>query len=133
MIEKKPKPGSAEDWIMHAESDLSLAKLELSDVVLLSSLCFHAQQAVEKTLKAVLIGHGIEITKTHNIFSIVERLPESITFPDNLKAAFNLTKYAVVTRYPGDFDNISKDEWQDAVKIADRVLKWAREIISKIS
>lgn len=133
MKKQKPKPGSAEDWLMHAESDLSIAKLELSEEVLLSALCFHAQQAAEKALKAILIGNGIEISKTHNIFSIVRQLPESITFPDSLKAAYNLTKYAAVTRYPGDFDPMTKEEWRETVKIAESVVRWAQEIINKKS
>ena len=48
-------PGSAEDWLRYAKSDLELARIEKPEGVLLENLCFHAQQAAEKTLKAVLI------------------------------------------------------------------------------
>ncbi len=48
-------PGSAEDWLRYAKSDLEPARIEKPEGVLLENLCFHAQQAAEKTLKAVLI------------------------------------------------------------------------------
>ena len=72
MKKKKPLPGSAEDWLRFARSDLKLAKLELSDELMYSTLCFHAQQAAEKAIKAVLIDNGIEISKTHNILLIIQ-------------------------------------------------------------
>jgi len=37
---------------------------------------FHAQQAVEKCLKAVLILHEIEFRKTHNLDELVDLLKE---------------------------------------------------------
>ena len=48
--------GSADDWLRHAESDLSLAQIKRNgDEILIETLCFHAQQAAEKALKAVLV------------------------------------------------------------------------------
>ena len=49
-------PGSPREWIEHARSDLALARLgrDAQDV-LPAQVCFHAQQAVEKALKAVLL------------------------------------------------------------------------------
>ena len=50
-----PTPGSPEDWLRHARSDLALAQQWQVPDVLLAALCFHAQQTVEKSLKAVLV------------------------------------------------------------------------------
>ena len=133
MKKKKPLPGSAEDWLRFARSDLKLAKLELSDELMYSTLCFHAQQAAEKAIKAVLIDNGIEISKTHNILLIIQQLPESVGFPKELEEASKLTRYAVVTRYPGDFDDTKHADWLEAVNIAEKVLNWAKEIIYKKS
>ena len=52
---KKRLMVSPEEWLGHALSDLKLAKLGKEDPdILPEQICFHAQQAVEKTFKAVL-------------------------------------------------------------------------------
>ena len=54
--EKKRLPASPEEWLVHAKSDLKLARLgKESKDVLPQQICFHAQQAVEKAFKAVLL------------------------------------------------------------------------------
>ena len=46
---KKFPPGSPQEWLDHAISDLALARLGLeANEVLPEQVCFHAQQAVEK-------------------------------------------------------------------------------------
>ncbi|MGC1404174.1 MAG: HEPN domain-containing protein [Thermodesulfobacteriota bacterium] len=53
---KKRLMVSPEEWLGHALSDLKLAKLGKEDPdILPEQICFHAQQAVEKTFKAVLL------------------------------------------------------------------------------
>ena len=54
---KKRLMVSPEEWLGHALSDLKLAKLgkEETPDILPEQICFHAQQAVEKTFKAVLL------------------------------------------------------------------------------
>ena len=53
--EKKRLPASPEEWLGHAKSDLKLSRLgKESKDVLPQQICFHAQQAVEKTFKAAL-------------------------------------------------------------------------------
>ena len=123
--------GSPEDWFNIALSDFDLAKSGRKGNIRYEELCFHAQQTVEKCIKSVLIKNQIEFPKTHNIQVLLELLPAYLAEP--ILDSTKLTVYAHTSRYPGDHSAIDKEEWQDAVKIADRVLKWAREIISKIS
>ena len=40
----------------------------------LAAVCFHAQQAVEKSLKAVLFLHLIEFRRTHDLVKLAELL-----------------------------------------------------------
>ena len=47
-----PEKGSPQDWLIHAESDLQLAATGKLPKVLYETLCFHAQQAVEKAVKS---------------------------------------------------------------------------------
>lgn len=63
-------------------------------------LGFHAQQAVEKALKAVLSGAGQAFPRTHNLVMLVELLRGAgIGLPPDADAFGNLTPYGVVLRY----------------------------------
>jgi len=59
MPPKMPAPGSPEDWLRHARSDLSIAGQQRASETLLETLCFHAQQAAEEGIKAVLVHFGV--------------------------------------------------------------------------
>jgi HEPN domain-containing protein len=49
-------PCSPREWIGRAENDLRLESLGVSDEAgLLVQVCFHAQQAAEKAIKAALL------------------------------------------------------------------------------
>ena len=70
--------GSPEDWLRYAKADLALAQVPLPAGGLYELLCFHAQQAAEKSLKAVLIHHSIELPRTHNLERLIDLLPAAI-------------------------------------------------------
>lgn len=53
MPRSEDRPGSPDDWLSHARSDLALAEISPPEDVMLEGLCFHAQQAVEKAIKAL--------------------------------------------------------------------------------
>lgn len=67
-------PGSPEDWLRFAKSDLAIAKTARKEEILFEELCFHALQACEKSNKAVLIAKGIVPPKTHNIGALLEKV-----------------------------------------------------------
>jgi HEPN domain-containing protein len=92
-------------------------------------LCFHAQQAAEKTIKAVLIACGIEPPRTHSITALIDLLPPNIPRPDDLMAARTLTSFAAVTRYPGQAGPVSEEDYREAVRLAEAVVAWAEEAI----
>jgi HEPN domain-containing protein len=57
---KKRLPVAPEDWLTHAFSDLKMARLGNEDKeILAEQTCFHAQQTVEKSFKAVLLFSGL--------------------------------------------------------------------------
>jgi len=122
-------PGSPADWLRHAYSDLELARVRRPPKVLFEELCFHAQQAVEKALKAVLIAKGIPPAKTHNIRTLLDLLPQEVIPPKEVEDAASLTDYAVISRYPGDFESIDEKEYKETVQLAEIVVLWAERII----
>jgi HEPN domain-containing protein len=54
-------------WIGKAEQDLATAGILQKNATRLPSvIAFHAQQAVEKYLKAILVRHQVYFPKTHD-------------------------------------------------------------------
>ena len=121
--------GSPEDWIRHARGDLKIACPDSLEGYILNQLCFHAQQSVEKSLKAVLIKHGIDFPKTHNIKLLIESLPGSIEKPSFFDELPYLTDFAVAARYPGIVDELTDDEYREIVDLAAKTLEWAKKCI----
>ncbi|MBN1113900.1 MAG: HEPN domain-containing protein [Oligoflexia bacterium] len=59
-------------WIKLAEKDLITSKQVLdAESIVTESVCFHAQQAVEKLLKAFLVKHQAEFPNTHNLMVLI--------------------------------------------------------------
>ena len=65
-----------------------------------SILGFHAQQAIEKWLKAVLADKGVDFEYTHDLRRLVELVEElGITFPFVTGEIVMYTEFAVPLRY----------------------------------
>jgi HEPN domain-containing protein len=125
-----PTPGSPEDWLRHARSDLALARQRNAPDILLTTLCFHTQQAVEKGIKAVLVQRGIVFPYTHDLARLITLVRDArLPWPEELDAAAALTEYAVGSRYPGPSGEISETEYQQAITVAQRVLDWSENTI----
>ena len=116
-----------------AESDFAVAsKGKFSSKVKYSTLCYHAQQTAEKSIKAVLIYSNKKFPKTHDIeYLLTLAVKHKIGIPDFVFKAKSLTNYATITRYADDQEEIESGEYKQAVKIADKTLRWAKSIIEK--
>ncbi|EMF80642.1 HEPN domain protein [Leptospira weilii serovar Topaz str. LT2116] len=118
-------------WLAHAKSDLLLSKLGVQEGILLNALCYHAQQAAEKSLKAILIYHKTNFEFTHNIKNLISSLPKEIEKPKFFEELPILTDYVVSTRYPGYYEEIPLNEYGKAVHLAEQTFYWAESIIKK--
>lgn len=126
-------PGSPDEWMDHAESDMRLACLAAGDrFIRREHICFHAQQAVEKAIKAVLSAGTIEFPLTHDIEELLEITGSNdINLPESVREAGLLTPYAVETRYPGYWMDVTENDVQDALRIAKKVIEWAKRVIDE--
>jgi HEPN domain-containing protein len=114
-------------WIKRAYNSFALAKVEKTDEICYEDLCYNAQQAVEKGFKALLIYYGENISrslKTHDLFVLLKNLERYVAVPDDMIDAAVLTEYATGTRYPGDYEEVSEQSYQDAIKAAEYSLDW---------
>jgi len=129
MPPKEIEAGEPEDWLRHAWSDLELARVGRNSKILLEDLCFHSQQAAEKALKAVLVLKSVPFPKTHNIGTLLDLLSEGSNLPEEVKGSASLTDYAVLTRYPGDLEPVTEEEYLEALRIAQAVVQWAERLL----
>ena len=73
-------PDDPREWLNRARSNLAKAKTRIVDVYW-EDLCFDAQQAAEKAIKAVLIHHGVEFPYVHDLNRLLA-LPRNARFGD---------------------------------------------------
>lgn len=121
--------GISRTWLSYAESDLSLASTKPEGAILPGTLCFLAQQACEKSLKALLIYCGIQFPRTHNINVLIQHIPDNIQIPEEVFEAAKLTDYAVSSRYPGIVEPITESEYKMALESAKFVFEWVSDSI----
>ena len=123
------EPGSPAEWLEFARSDLELAKVGDRPGIRLESLCFHAQQAVEKSLKAVLLARHVPFPRTHNLSALVDLLPAHLDVPAEVDGAVKLSDYAVTARYPAGHEPVAPGEYEEAVRLAEAVVQWAKALV----
>ncbi len=116
-------------WLENARADLALARVALPPGALYEHLCFHAHQAAEKSLKAVLLKMEVEFPFTHNLQALFDLLPSALRTPSDVLEAVDLNPFAVATRYPGESEPVTENDYHDAIRLAETVTQWAANII----
>ncbi len=118
---------STREWVTKAEEDFAAAIVlaRPRKKPLWALVCFHAQQCVEKCLKACLNEASVQFHKTHDL----EQLLNQALVVEPLWAAFRpslkrLSDAAIVPRYPGGV--FTKAEAQRALKTCKAFRKEAR-------
>ncbi len=131
MSEQVERDEIIRQWIAKAENDLKNAEwtLTMQEGCPLDTVCFHAQQCVEKFLKAWLVLRGIDFPKSHDLTELTALLPEVDCFPISIDDCVELTDYATVTRYPGEWETIERPAAERAVELARKVKKEVRRIL----
>ena len=120
-------PDDPREWMNRARSNLVLAKNRILGAYL-EDLCFDAQQAAEKAIKAVMIAREIDFPYVHDLGSLLSSLEvtgESV--PEAIRAAVSLTTYATATRYPNAGAPVTEQEYREAIAIAEAVVRWAEQ------
>lgn len=124
MPKDRPPPDDPRAWIDRARSNLIRSKSTHPDVYR-EDLCFDAQQAAEKALKALCIQRDVDFPYVHDLAQLITLLQEDgCSIPSQVQEAGRLTRYAVFTRYPGFSDPVTEEEHERAVAIAERVVEW---------
>jgi HEPN domain-containing protein len=105
------------EWIQKAEGDFNSALREYRARKLpnYDAAGFHAQQCVEKYLKALLQMHHTPFQKIHDLLALMELcLPFAPELELNKDLLSYLNQFAVAYRYPGE--SASRDQAKKAIK-----------------
>lgn len=104
-----------------AKGDLRSARLLLAaDPPEPDAVAFHAQQAVEKYLKAYLVHLGIDPPRTHDLITLLDLIaPHDDRLEPLRESARPLSPLAVQVRYP--FAEATVDEAREALKHAEDI------------
>ena len=114
-------------WVQRAEEDYAIAAASVRRKQPWTyGACFHAQQCAEKYIKAILVAHGQEFPKVHDLLAL-----NTLCVQAGILTGFDparldvLSAYAVRIRDPGD--DPTAEEARQAVQIAKSVRKLARD------
>ncbi len=92
-------------WLFRANEDIAVIDrlIQCDPKAYASTICFHAQQAVEKYLKALLAHKNVDFPRTHDVdFLLSECRNVTSGELDNIDPK-SLTDFGVSVRYPDDF------------------------------
>src|SRR5690348_490459 len=89
------------NWLAFAREDLRMAELAYGDGIW-NQVCFHAQQCVEKMLKALLADQGFPVPQVHRLSDLLSRLDTASSArlhaaEEDIRA---LDRFYIPTRYP---------------------------------
>ncbi len=125
-------PGTPEHWLARAAGHLAMAQQPKPAAGFWEDMAFHAHQAAELALKAVYQHRGLVFRFTHDLEALGKGLEDAgMTMPIAVRKAVKLTRYAVRTRYPGLAAPVTGEEHEEATRLAQAVVDWAREIVAK--
>jgi HEPN domain-containing protein len=117
----------AQRWLVRADHEIITAQQTL---LLLDgptdTPCFHAQQAIEKALKALLTANQVAFPRIHDLLRVLDLTLALMPDLDIYRKQFaDMETYAVDMRYPGLGFDPSREEALAALDLS-------REVVDKI-
>lgn len=110
-------------WLGFARSDLEAAETLLaSPDHYPRQVCFLAQQAIEKALKAALILEQIVFPFSHDLDRLRNLLPTGWQVKDAYPDLAEMTIWAVEARYPADMPEVLPADAEHALATANHFL-----------
>jgi HEPN domain-containing protein len=121
-----------QEWVKKAEADFLSVKreLRLRNRPNLDGACFHAQQCIEKYLKARLQEAERPFPKTHNLIHLLDLLKSIEPMWEAMRPGLNrLNLFSVQFRYPGR--DATRDIAKEALKICREIRAVVRESLGR--
>ena len=114
------------DWFTMAHHDLEGARILFLHGAEYGLVCFHCQQAIEKTLKGFLLKQSPQLMEGHSLVKLCKFCVQyHIGFNDFLKDAAFVNVFYIETRYPADEPLIvTKEDTQECLDIAQKIIEF---------
>ena len=93
---------TTKEWLEKANDDIQVIENIIHDDHLTNMVAFHAQQAVEKCLKAVMEEHEMDFVKLHSLEVLYKKIKNAHSLEVDLKMLQTLDQVYISSRYPGD-------------------------------
>ena len=68
--------------------------------------------------------------KIQEVQTLLDLMPADVSISKKVENAAGLTEYAVLSRYPGDLEDVDEQEYKEAVGFAEAVIRWATQNLS---
>ena len=122
----------AKDWLKSSISDLMNIEAILDNDFLTHIVAFHAQQAIEKALKAVIENRNERIPKVHSLRKLIEIMDEDIEY--DLELIKLLDSLYIESRYPTDMGLLpcGKPTLEDSREFYEFALKVFEDVCLKL-
>ena len=128
-------PAREAAWLQKADNDLLAADNNLAaSRVPFDAVCFHCQQAAEKSLKGLLVFLGTGAPRTHDLLAVLEQIKPLLTSDIEAKvrsACIVLNPYAIEIRYPDEAVFPTVEDAGEAREAAGVVVQWVRSLIQR--
>ena len=127
---KKPESNYGA-WLAKAANDMLNIENNLSAKnIPWDTVCFHAQQAAEKTIKAYLAYHSLLIPRTHDLVALLSKATEIESSLEQLTGLCQrLNYYAVSSRYPDHLFEPDEKEGKEMVTISQAIQRTVKEFL----
>ena len=119
-----------QDWLLSAEMDLKSMERMLDDEFLAPIVCFHAQQCVEKSLKAILEEKDVRYPKTHDIIRLYGLVSELVSLELDLRRLQMLNDMYIDACYPSELGLLPYG--RPTLEDARQFYQFAAEIYQKV-
>ncbi|SMC09493.1 HEPN domain-containing protein [Nitratiruptor tergarcus] len=108
----------AKEWLKAVYLDIQAIEYLLGNEHLTPIASFHAQQAIEKSFKALIEYKRQNIPKKHNLFALYSLIENDIKIEDE-KTMFKINELYMDARYPGDLGLLpdGKPSLEDAKRV----------------
>ena len=128
------------EWMEFVDMDLLSAKYLVEAPFHprpLGAICYHAQQAAEKAVKALIVYYGSQggVPKVHDILVLLNQIKNIVKqesggpiAPCIYEAGARLNLFATAPRYPGELD-ITESDAMMAIRQAQEIVDWVKGLV----
>jgi HEPN domain-containing protein len=117
------------EWLIFAQKDLVGCERMRGDDFLTTIVSFHAQQAVEKSFKAIIEEFELGFIRTHDLIKLYGIVQSYLQFEVDLEMVKKLNELYTGARYPGEFGLLPDGE--PTVDDADTFYQFAKGVFEQ--